>query len=67
MSNLLEMILSGDERIIPLYGLHGVGKSALARNTLHYVAERKLCTGGILLIQLKNYQSNFSLIKQIMQ
>ena len=38
MSKLLESLLLYKERIVPLLGLHGVGKSALARNTLHYVA-----------------------------
>ena len=38
MSKLIESLLICKERIVPLLGLHGVGKSALARNTLHYVA-----------------------------
>ena len=50
MSKLLEIILADKERIVNILGLHGIGKSYLARNTLHYVAERKLFTGGILFI-----------------
>ena len=50
MSKLLEIILADKERIVNILGLHGIGKSCLARNTLHYVAERKLFTGGIIFI-----------------
>ena len=50
-----------------LLGLHGIGKSALARNTCHYVAERKLFTGGIIFIQLKGMTSLFPMLKLIMR
>ena len=53
------------ERLIILLGLHGFGKSSIARNALHYVSQRKFFTGGILLIQLKNVEKVFSLLKQI--
>ena len=49
-SQLLEYLLFDNFRIVSLLGLRGVGKSSLARNALHYVAERKICTGGILQI-----------------
>lgn len=39
-----------EEKIIMLLGLHGIGKSSVARNTLHYIYERKYVTGGILWI-----------------
>ena len=48
MAKLLESLLQENERIVPIIGMKGIGKSALARNTLHYAAERKLFTGGIL-------------------
>ena len=48
-----------------LLGLRGVGKSYLARNTLHYAAERKMFKGGFMLIQMKNIRSIFSGLKQI--
>ena len=51
------------ERLIILLGLHGFGKSSIARNALHYVSQRKFFTGGILLIQLKNVEKVFSLLK----
>ena len=39
----------------------------MARNTLHYVAERKMFTRGILMIELKETRSNFKMLKIIMQ
>ena len=66
MSKLLESLLIHKERIVPLLGLNGVGKSALARNTMHYAAERKIFSGGVLFIQLKYLRSNFAVIKYIM-
>ena len=50
MSKILQNMLQDNEKIIPLLGLHGIGKSALARNTLHYATDRKLFTGGIMFI-----------------
>ena len=65
MSRILGHLLGNEEHILPLIGLHGIGKSALARNTLHYAAERKMFTGGALLIQLKDMRSNFAMLKLI--
>ena len=67
MSTLLKMLITDKERIVLLLGLHGIGKSALARNTCHYVAERKLFTGGIIFIQLKGMSSLFPMLKLIMR
>lgn len=54
MSKLLNYLLADtSDRIVPLVGLQGIGKSSLARNTLHFAAERKFFTRGILLVQLK--------------
>ena len=61
------MLITEKERIVLLLGLHGIGKSALARNTCHYVAERKLFTGGIIFIQLKGMSSLFPMLKLIMR
>ena len=66
MSALLESLLIEKERIIPLIGLNGIGKSALARNTLHYVAERKIFSGGVLFIQCKNIRDNYSIVSKLM-
>ena len=54
MSKLLEILLVDNERIVLVLGLHGMGKSGFVRNTLHYVADRKIFTGGILFIDLVN-------------
>ena len=64
ISELIESVMSG-ERLVILLGLHGLGKSSIARNALHYMCERKFFTGGVLLVQLKNVRDVFSLMKQI--
>ena len=52
-------------RLIALLGLPGIGKSAMVRNTMHYILERKLFLGGIMLINLKNAKSLRDLIKKL--
>lgn len=67
MSKLLEILLVDNERIVLVLGLHGMGKSGFVRNTLHYVADRKIFTGCILFVDLGNKRTNFAMIKLIMQ
>ena len=57
--------MNQNEKIVPISGHHGVGKSALARNTLHYLADRKLFAGGIIFIKLKENRTVFNLLKLI--
>ena len=59
MAHLLTMLLKDNERIIPLIGVRGIGKSSLARNTMHYVAQRKLFTGGVIFVKLKDVRHTF--------
>ena len=40
------------KRLITLLGLPGVGKSAVARDALHYVLERRYFAGGVINIDL---------------
>ena len=42
------------ERLVILLGLHGMHKSAVARNAIHFMIERKYFTGGAISISLKN-------------
>ena len=67
MSQLLEALILHKVRIISLLGLRGIGKSSLARNTLHFAAERKMFKGGILFIQLKDTRTLFTMLKLIMR
>ena len=48
-----------------LLGLHGMGKSSIAKNTLNHIHERKLIQGGILWIPLKGVVDIFSIVKEI--
>ena len=52
MSELLELLIIKSNRIIALTGLRGIGKSSLAKSVLHYAADRKMFTGGILFVKL---------------
>lgn len=68
MSKLLSFLFrDGGSRIVPVIGLQGIGKSSLARNTLHYVCERKMFTHGILFIQLKDMRACFMMLKLLMR
>ena len=56
------------KRLITLLGLAGVGKSAVARNALHYVLERRYFGGGVIHIdldQVKAYQVVENKIKNV--
>ena len=56
MSKIVKSVMSG-KRLIMLLGLHGVGKSAVARNAVHYMLERKYFTGGVIFVNLKGVKS----------
>ena len=58
LSKIVESVMSG-QRTIMLLGLHGVGKTALAKNAIHYMLERKFFTGGVIFVNLKG-ASKFS-------
>ena len=51
MWDLIKLVMNGNKLVI-LLGLNGIGKSCLARNSLHYMTERKFCTGGVIHVQL---------------
>ena len=45
------------KRLITLLGLAGIGKSAVARDALHYVMERRYFRGGVIHIDLDHIKS----------
>ena len=53
IAKLVDQVMSGN-RLIELIGLPGIGKSSVARCSIHYMMQRKYFTGGIILINLKN-------------
>ena len=66
MMDLIKGVMSDNgERLIMLLGLHGVGKSSVARNALHYIHERRYMSGGIVWVQLKGVRDVYSVTKQI--
>lgn len=67
VSELLELILARNSRLVTLLGLRGVGKSSLAKGVLHYAAARKMFCGGTLFIKLKGIKSCFVVMKEIMR
>ena len=64
---LTSLLADSSDRIVPLIGFQGVGKSSLARNTLHYVAERKMFTHGVVLVQLKGVKTCFAMLKLLIR
>ena len=67
MQKLLENLLKEKARIVQVIALPGYGKSTLVRNTLHYVADRKYFTRGLLLIELKDVKKSFVMLKLMMR
>ena len=53
ISKLVNSVMDG-ERLVILLGLHGMHKSAVARNAIHFMLERKYFTGGAICVSLKN-------------
>ena len=64
---LIEEIVdkNSTEKIIIVLGLHGIGKSSIAKNALNYIYERKLVQGGILWIDLKGVIDVYAVVKLI--
>ena len=50
---LVDAVMKG-HRLIQLVGLAGIGKSSVARHSIHYMMQRKYFTGGIIMVNLKN-------------
>ena len=61
---LVESVMQGT-RLIQLIGLPGIGKSSVARHSIHYMMQRKYFTGGIIMINLKNDRSFSVLVRKI--
>ena len=49
--------------MVVINGLRGIGKSILAKLVQHFLAERKLSTGGNIFIECKNVKDIYSLLK----
>ena len=53
IAKLVQNVMDG-ERLVILLGLHGMHKSAVARNAIHFMLERKYFTGGAIFVSLKD-------------
>ena len=42
-------------RLVTIIGLPGIGKTALAKNSIHYMADRQMFTAGIIFMSLKGF------------
>lgn len=56
IGKLVQKIMQGS-RLVCVLGLNGIGKSWIARNSLHYIKERKYFCGGLLFVPLTGMRS----------
>jgi len=48
MFKLIQFVMS-DSRLLTVVGLPGIGKTALLKNSMHYINERRMLKGGCTL------------------
>jgi len=51
-------------RLITVVGIAGVGKSALVKNTIHHIYERRIILGGYFYFDAQNIKDSEVFIKQ---
>ena len=54
-----------NNRLVNIIGLPGIGKTALCKNAVQYIADRKLFKQGILFMPLKGYFNCEIFIKKL--
>lgn len=54
---LCKMLSPNTGKIYTVWGLHGIGKTALVHAVMHYVNERKLIKGGFCYVTANNLTS----------
>ena len=57
MYSIISKVMSGSTNLFTMIGLPGVGKSSLAKATMHYIEERSLLKGGAILTDARNIRN----------
>ena len=65
MFEVIHKILEPKNRLINIIGIPGIGKTALVKNAVNYIADRNLFKLGIIYFSLKGYKNCSVFIKKL--
>lgn len=65
MFQIIQKVLSEKvSRLITVIGMAGVGKTALVKNTIHHIHQRRILQGGYIYFDAQNVKDSEVFIKQ---